>query len=69
MGLDHKERYYVSYDEVDKVWDIYRDVGMFFPYYISSCDDPETAGFIRDALESFPKEVDDYIRTWVRNDV
>lgn len=52
------ERYYVEYDEVEKVWDIYRDGGMFYPYYISSFDNPEVARFIRDALESFPKELE-----------
>jgi hypothetical protein len=61
MGLDHKERYYISYCDIDKGWDIYRDQGMFFPTHIVSCFTQADAKLVRDALESFPHEIEDYL--------
>jgi len=61
MAEDHKERYYVGYDEVEKVWDVWQNDGSFFPSHIANCDTLEEAKLVRDALESFPKEIEDYL--------
>ena len=61
MGLDHKERYGIISDSKD-VWDVYRDNGKFeFPTWVAHCGTLEQAKLVRDALESFPKELEDYL--------
>ena len=70
MGLDHKERacsqatkrYYVDYCEIEKTWDVYQYLGrLTFPLFVVACETKESASLIRDALESFPKELEDYL--------
>lgn len=61
MGLDHKVRYYIDVWPVDNTWDVWQDNGkLTFPSHIANCDSLEQAKLVRDALESFPKEVEDY---------
>lgn len=70
MGLDHKEqacsqatsRYYIDVWDVDNTWDVWQDNGkLTFPSHIANCDSLEQAKLVRDALESFPKELEDYL--------
>lgn len=64
MGLDHQVRYYTEPWEVDRTWDVWQDNGsLTFPTHICNCDTLEQAKLIRDALESFPKELEQYITT------
>ena len=62
MGLDHKARYYIDACEFYRTWDVWQNNGkLTFPTHIANCDLLEQAKLIRDALESFPKEVEDYL--------
>jgi hypothetical protein len=62
VGLDHQVRYYVDYCEIEKTWDVYQYLGrLTFPLFVVACETKESASLIRDALESFPKELEDYL--------
>jgi hypothetical protein len=62
MGLDHKARYYIDVWDVDNTWDVWQDNGkLTFPSHIANCDTLGQAKLVRDALESFPKELEDYL--------
>lgn len=62
MGLDHKARYYIDVWDVDNTWDVWQDNGkLTFPSHITNCDSLEQAKLVRDALESFPMELEDYL--------
>ena len=62
MEESHKERYYIDVWDVDNTWDVWQDNGkLAFPTHIANCDSLEQAKLVRDALESFPKEVEDYL--------
>ena len=62
MGLGHKARYYIDGWEEDNPWDVWQDNGkLTFPTHIANCDSLEQAKLVRDAIESSPKEVEDYL--------
>lgn len=55
-------RYYIDYCEIEKTWDVFQDNGkLTFPYCICNCETLGQAKLVRDALESFPKELEDYL--------
>ena len=66
VGLDYKEqatrRYYIDACEFYRAWGVWQNNGkLTFPTHIAHCDTLEQAKLVRDALESFPKEVEDYL--------
>lgn len=63
---DRTEKYYVDYDEVDQKWCVFQmDAGeehkQMFDVCVCSCEIKQEATLIRDALESFPYTVMDYL--------
>lgn len=59
-------KYYVEYDEIDQVWDVKQmDAGsehkQLYDVTVCACRLKVEALCIRDALDSFPYTVEDYI--------
>lgn len=60
--MDNQVRYYVEPWDVDRTWDVWQDNGkLTFPTHICGCETLEQAKLVRDALESFPKDLGDYL--------
>lgn len=58
------ERYYVQYDKMTNEWEVWEDNGkLCFPTFICSSGNKETCLMLRDALNSFPYTVEQYIAT------
>lgn len=63
LGLDNQvDKYYVQHDKMTGEWEVWQDNGKFcFPQFICSSDNKETCLMLRDALNSFPHELEDYL--------
>lgn len=58
----HPEKYYVQYDKMSNTWEVWQDHGkLCFPTFICSSDNREACIFLRDALNSFPHTLEDYL--------